>query len=603
MSKRLVALFGAGVIVLAACGAQTTPPAGSAGPTEQPSALPTAAPTSEPPPNLEGSTYKADPIGNSGGTLVLAEWQTITTLNAYYAQANTDIEASVPAFVGLVDTAFDLKYVPELSSNVPLVTNGGVTINGTKMDVEYNLVQMNWSDGKPITCGDLEATRAWIMDKTNAGLAGGTVGVEDIESIEDKGGGKCIVHFSKFYAGYIGLPAGSGVLPAHYLKTVPASEASTKLWPLSDVGSGVYSGPYIPSEYVADAQLTYKPNPEYWKSALGQKANGKAPFDEVIFKYYPDNPDGMIAGFDQGEYDLAMNLNHSDLPKLTGKNKVLTEDTFTYEQLSINNKRLKEKFGDADVLPIKQAIALATDKKEITTKALGGTVEPMGTNNISPFAWYFKEEPASEYDPAKAEKLLTDAGWAKGSDGFLQKNGKTLELQYCTSTRPYRIDSLNLEAAQMAKIGVKVNVNPVPSQPNLFGEWDAVADDTPCNLIHGNYDVAQFAFVAPLDPTGSYNVYHSRGIPDAEPHNGQNNTRTAIPELDKAWDEVISNIDPVKIRDAMHVVQDVYSQNVIEVPLFYWKNAYLYNPKLHNVTGNPTTSQVVWNIEDWWREP
>jgi len=483
MSKRLVALFGAGVIVLAACGAQTTPPAGSAGPTEQPSVLPTAAPTSEPPPVLDGTTYKADPVGNSGGTLVMAEWQTITTLNAFYAQANTDIEAGVPAFLGLVDTAFDPVVANGEVDTLAVGPAGGVTVTGTKMDVEYNLVQMNWSDGKPITCADLEATRAWIMDPGNTGLAGGTVGVEDISSIEDKGSGKCIVHFDKFYAGYIGLP---GLLPAHYLKSVPAAESSTKLWPLSDVASGVYSGPYIPSEYVADAQLTYKPNPEYWKSALGAKNGNKAPFDEVIFKYYPDNPDGMIAGFDQGEYDLAMNLNHSDLPKLTGKNKVLTEDTFTYEQLSINNKSLKEKYGDADVLPIKQAIALATDKKEITEKALGGTVEPMGTNNISPFAWYFKEEPASEYDPAKAEKLLTDAGWAKGADGFLAKNGKTLELMYCTSTRPYRIDSLNLEAAQMAKIGVKVNVNPVPSQPNLFGEWDAVADDTPCNLIHGN---------------------------------------------------------------------------------------------------------------------
>lgn len=596
MSKRLVALFGVGVIVLAACGAQTTPgPVGTPAETATP-VLNTVVP-SEAPPALDGTVYKTDgPVGNKGGTLVLAEWQTITTLNLFYAQAFTDTEAATPAFLGLVDTAYDLKYVPEASTNVPLITNGGVTIvDSTKMDVEYDLMTINWSDGKPITCDDLEATRKWIMDPANTGLAGGTVGVEDISSIEDKGGNKCVVHFDKFYAGYLGLP---GLLPKHYIETVPVADSSSKLWPLSDVKSGVYSGPYIPTEYVADAQLTYAPNPEYWKAF-----NKEAGFDSVIFKYYPDNPDGMIAGYDQGESDLAMNLNHADLPKLEGKNKVLKEDTFTYEQFSINNKTLAEKFGEADVLPIKQALALATDKKEITTKALGGTVDPMGTNNISPFAWYFKQEPDSKYDPDAAKKLLTDAGWALGSDGFLAKGGKTLELTYCTSTRPYRVDTLNLVAAQLAKIGIKVDPTPVPAQPNLFGEWDAVADDTPCNLIHGNYDVADFAWVAPLDPTGSYNVYHSSGIPDAPPHNGQNNTRTNIPELDKAWDEVIANIDPVKIRDAMFTVQDVYSSNVIEIPLFYWKNVYLVNPKLHNVTGNPTTATVLWNIEDFWREP
>jgi peptide/nickel transport system substrate-binding protein len=596
MSKRLVALFGVGVIVLAACGAQTTPgPTGPAAATATP-VLNTVAP-SEAPPKLDGSVYKTDgPVGNKGGTLVLAEWQTITTLNYYYAQAFTDTEATTPAFLSLVDTAYDLKYVPEISTNVPLVTNGGVTVNGTKMDVEYDLMTINWSDGKPITCADLEATRAWVMDPANTGLAAGTVGTEDISSIEDKGGNKCVVHFDKFYAGYIGLL--SPLLPAHYLKTAPVADSSSKLWPLADVASGVYSGPYIPSEYVADAQLTYKPNPEYWKAFKKE-----ASFDSVIFKYYPDNPDGMIAGYDAGESDLAMNLNHADLPKLEGKNKVLKEDTFTYEQFSINNKTLAEKFGQADVLPIKQALALATDKQEITTKALGGTVDPMGTNNISPFAWYFKQEPDSKYDPDAAKKLLTDAGWALGSDGFLAKNGKTLELLYCTSTRPYRVDTLNLVAAQLAKIGIKVDPTPVPAQPNLFGEWDAVAADTPCNLIHGNYDVADFAWVAPLDPTGSYNVYHSSGIPDNPPHNGQNNTRTSIPELDKAWDDVIGNIDPVKIRDAMFTVQDIYSSNVIEIPLFYWKNVYLVNPKLHNVVGNPTTATVLWNIEDFWREP
>ena len=595
MSKRLVALFGAGVIVLAACGAQATPTPGVT-PAVTPG-LPTVTPGEEPP-DLEGTTYKAEEVGNRGGTLVLAEWQTITTLNYYYNQAFTDSEALYPAFLNLVDTSFDLKYVPELSKNVPLITNGGVTIvDGTKMDVEYNLIDINWSDGTPITCADLEATWKWNMDPAQVGLTAGTVGFEDIESIEDAGNGKCIVHFSKFFAGYIGLP-GSPLFPKHYLESVPVAEASSKLYPLADVASGVYSGPYIPTEYVAGAQLTYGPNPEFWAFK-----GSEAPFDEVIFKYYPDNPDGMIAGYDQGESDIAMNLNHGDLPKLEGKQTVLEEDTFTYEQHSINNKSLAEKYGEADVLPIKQALALATDKQEITTKALGGTVQPMGTNNISPFAWYFKETPASEYDPDKAEQLLTDAGWAIGPDGFLQKNGKTLELLYCTSTRPYRIDALNLVAAQMAKIGIKVNPTPVPAQPNLFGEWDAVADDTPCNLIHGNYDVGMFAWVAPLDPTGSYNVYHSRGIPDDPPHSGQNNTRTNIPELDAAWDAVISNIDLIKIRDAMYVVQDVYSSNVIEIPLFYWKNVYLVNPKLHNVTGNPTTATVLWNIEDFWREP
>ena len=408
------------------------------------------------------------------------------------------------------------------------------------------------------------------------------------------------MHFKQVYEGYIGLV--DPLLPAHYIKTVPVADAHTGFYPLGDVSKGVYSGPFMPTTYAAGAQLEYAVNPNF-----GTVSGGKVPnFKKLIFKYYPDNPDGMIADFPQGAYDVAMNLNHSDVPKLTGMDRVLTEDTFTYEQLAFNNKRLGEKFGEDSVLPIKNAISLAVDKKQITEQVLGGTVEPMGPNNQSPAFWFYKDTGA--YAAVRSRKPprrpLETAGWVAGSDGIREKDGKKLELDFCTTTRPYRIDSLTAYAAQLAPIGIKVNELPVPAQPDLFGAWSAegVQADTMCNLVRGNYDVGQYAWVSGLDPLGSYNVYTCGGIPDAEPHNGQNTTRTCIPELDAAWNVVKSSVDFAAVRDAMGVVQDIYSKSVIELPLFLWKNAYLVNPKLHNVVGNPTLASVLWNVEDWWLE-
>ena len=59
---------------------------------------------------------------------------------------------------------------------------------------------------------------------------------------------------------------------------------------------------------------------------------------------------------------------------------------------------------------------------------------------------------------------------------------------------------------------------------------------------------------------------------------------------------------PKSKRDAMYTVQDFYVSHVIEIPLFYWKNAYLVNPKLHNIVGNLTTSEVFGNVDDIWSE-
>ena len=359
------------------------------------------------------------------------------------------------------------------------MTNGDVVVNGTTMDVTWKLIPgALWSDGKPITCADLEATWKWNVSPDNVGLAGGVVGWEDITAVEGGTGTDCVMKFGKIYEGYLGLV--SILFPKHYIETVPVADAPTKLYPLTDLASGVYSGSFMPTKYAAGAQLEYVANPN-WKTISG----GKEPdFKNLIFKYYPDNPDGMIAGFAQGEYDLAMNLNHSDVPKLTGMDRVLTEDTFTYEQLSFNNKRLAEKTGSAeDAQTVKEAVGLAIDKTQIAGQVLGGTVEPIGTNNISPLAWYFKETPPSVYNPDEAKAKLDAAGWVPGTDGIREKAGKRLEFDFCTTTRPYRIESLTAFASQLAPIGIKVNPMPVGCR-HLFGSWtgEGIQDDTACNL-------------------------------------------------------------------------------------------------------------------------
>ena len=610
--RRSLGLLAAAALLVSACGASATasPSAAPASVAPAPSTAPAStAPASEAPspspsaaagPDIIGSAYQAIPVGNvATKPLVVAEWQTIDTFNAYYAQANVDIEVSTPSLLGLINTSNDLKYFGDMVTEVPLVSNGDVVVNGAGMTVTYKLKPgMKWSDGSAITCKDLEATRAWIMSKDQSGLAGGTVGWEDISSVDVSSDTTCVVTFSKIYEGYLGLF--SPLFPASYLATVPVKDAPTKLYPLTDLKSGVYSGPYIPTDYKADAQINYTANPNY----LTIHPEAKLGFPGMIFKFYGDS-DAMKAGFDAGEYDLGMDMNHSDIPSLQGKNNVLVKDGTTYEQLSINNKTLTAKFGAADLATIKQAIALAINKKDITDRVLGGTVAPI-SNPVSPLYWFYTQVPDQTYDPAKANALLEAAGWVKGADGIRAKNGVKLSLDFCTTTRPYRVDSLSVYASNMKDIGVEAKTAAPYGGVNsaqIFGGWDAEAADSPCNLIHGTYDVAMFAWVSPLDPIGSYNVYTCAGIPDAAPHSGQNNTRTCDPAVDAIWNTVKGSVDFAKIGAAMADWQRYYNQNVVEVPLFLWKDVYLVNPKLQNITGNPTTSGVLWNVQDWWLQP
>ena len=630
MQRRLLALLAVAAVIAGACQGATASPPPTTGPTAAPTAASTSAPTTAPTaataapttapsataaptagattvpsasagagaPDLTTTTYAPEPPAQTGGTLILGQWQYVDAVNPYYFQAFADIQAfGALSFNGLVNTTKDLKYVPDLAAEVPLLSNGLVTVDGDRMDVNWKLKPgMKWSDGEPITCADLEATWKWNMDPDNTGLAGGTTGWEDIESVEARSDTDCVIHFSRIYEGYLVLYA--PVLPKHYLESVPVVDAVTQLYPLGDVTKGVYSGPYIPVEVQSEAQITFQANPN-WATISGHEPY----LDQVIFKYYGDAA-AMIAGYRAGEVDYAMELNNADIPSLSDlpQEEVVIHDALTYELFAFNIKRFKERFGEADGPTIIRAIMAATDRQAITTGPIGGNVT-LTNNFISPLTWYYLElgEPGPA-DPAAAETALDAAGWVRGADGIRAKDGTPLELDYCTTTRQYRSDTLALAASQMDAIGIRVNVLVKPALPDVFGGWTQVPDDTPCNTIHGNYDVVMHGYTSPLDPLGGYNVYHSSGIPDDPPHNGQNETRVSIPALDEAYETVRSSVDFVKVREAMHTVQQIYGseENTFELPLFLRKDVWLVNPKIRNFTGNPSTASGQWNIGDWW---
>ncbi|HET7740059.1 MAG TPA: ABC transporter substrate-binding protein, partial [Mycobacterium sp.] len=420
-----------------------------------------------------------------------------------------------------------------------------------------------------------------------------TTGWEDIGSIDGAGTTSCVIHYSKVYEGYLTLI--DPVYSAKWLQSVPVKDAPTKLNPLTSWKTAIYSGPYIVTNVKTNAEIDYAPNPNW--ATIG----GHAPYlDKLIFKYYTD-ADAELAGYKNGEFDVGNDFNHADLPKLAGlpQNEVVALDALEYELNQLNNASLAKKFGAADVPTIKKAILLSYNKSEITDRILGGTVKP-SSNFLSPVLWYYKDEPQTTQDFAQANSLLDGAGWVKGSDGIRAKNGVKLQILACTTTRQYRIDTLTLVASWLKQIGIQVTVKPVPAQPDFFGGWNQASKDTPCNLQHGNYDLGEFAWSYSPDPIVSYNVYHSSGIPDNPPHSGQNTTRTNDPAVDKAYDTVKGSVDPAVIKQAMFDFQDLYAKDIIEIPLFNWKEVWLVNPKLQNFVANPTQYTAEWNTGDWW---
>ncbi len=612
MHKRFWGLLATAAIVVAACGGTTTTPAPSAaapsGAGSSPAA-PSAAPSAAAiPPDLTTTAYKAEEVGHKGGKLVVGTSGEANTIWwGIYDNFAGDTDAFGGSLWGLFNNTADLKYYGQLATEVPTVDNGGVVLNDSGgMDVTIKLIEgATWSDGKPITCDDLSYQWKWQLDPKNAGTVTGTQGYEDISAIDGGTGSTCVLHFSKIYEPFLGLFA--PLLPKHYISTVPAEEAFTKLYTQADPESGVYSGPWHPTNWSAGAQVDFKPNDAFWKTIKKQDS----PFDAYTLRFY-STVDALIAGYANKEVDVALEMNHTNLPALQASSvppaDVDTIDGLTYEHNSFNLASLTTKFGADGAKALLEAMHYAYDKDAINQRVLGGTATP-SCSMFSPLAWAYKDIPCYDHDPAKAAQILADAGFTKGADGNLvASNGTPVVLAACTrADRQYRIDTLTLVASQLQELGIKFDLTNVATDSSiLFAGWNEPGADVPCNLTHGNFDVTEFAWVNTPDPLGNYGVYHSQFDPTTNPtHAGSNYIRLHNDDVDAALDESLRSVDLLKIKDDMGKIQEIYqdpANGFPEIPLYNWRTVLLADKtKVHNVVNNSTAATQVWNIEDWWK--
>jgi len=612
--------LGAVALVVAACGASTTPssspaPATAAPPTatSAPSAAPGASASPSPATDVIDlfTTGYAPADGPDGGLAVIGDWQEATQFNPFYLTQVTEANVASAAWATLTILTHDYKFAPDLAQTIPTLDNGGVKVpgdNGDAMTVTWKLRDgLKWSDGEPLTCDDFRYAWEWVLDPENVGVV--TLGYSDITDWACPSATDMVLHFKAIYEGYITLAIAP--LPRHALGKIPVAEQvkGTGFRP-DEIASLPVSGAFKFESVTAGAELRMAKNPNYTSWKTGRPAR----LDGLVFKWYGD-PDAMIAGFKAGEVDIATDLQDSDMPKVADLgDQVSAIQSLTYEFLRPNWSNVdavdtKLGVGGCSKNPsvadrgngcpmadpaMRQAVAYAVNKDEINGRLLGGLAQVANTF-VSPQAWFYSDQPPVAYDPAKAKEVLDAAGWKDtNGDGIREKDGITAKIELCTTTRQVRQDTLALVSAWLKEVGIDSVVNPVDAT-SIFADYNESTIDTPCVLSHGNFDLALHAFTSSIDPLGNYFSYHSTQFnPD-----GVNNASVSDPAIDASLDEVRNSVDFPVIKAAMAKFQALYLEKTVEVPLYYRKQVDLHGPRLGNFVGNPTQAGPTWNVVDW----
>ena len=208
------------------------------------------------------------------------------------------------------------------------------------------------------------------------------------------------------------------------------------------------TGPFTVQDWVRGDRIVLKKSPGYHVKGLPK-------VERVVFRFIAD-PNAVSAALKAGDVDVSLfglGPEHVVDLKKDARFQVIVGDTTNDVILAMNNAR--KPYADVRV---RRAITHAINKADVLKGAMFGMGRILGSN-VDPLNPYFVDlAGAMPYDPAKAKKLLAEAGYANGFETVLK-----VSPQY-----DYTVRSGEIIVDQLQKVGVRVKLEQIE-----WGQWIA----------------------------------------------------------------------------------------------------------------------------------
>ena len=297
---------------------------------------------------------------------------------------------------------------------------------------------VKWSDGSPLTPADVAFT--YNLVKKNAAI--NTFGL-DITGVSTAGDTVTIDFPTPQYTNLQNI-ASVYIVPEKIWSTVGNPATFTDPNPVG-------SGPYVVGTYTPQG-FTLTKNPSYWQA-------GNVRIGTLDFPAYATNTNAEEALF-SGQLDWAGNFIPNLKQLFLSKSKYNTAWEAPLNTVTLEPNLSKFPFND---VAVRKAISLAVNRQQLSSQG-EANLEPAAINasglTLPVFGAYLSPSVAGATlsrtpQVAAAKKVLEADGWKMGSNGYFQKNGKTLSfsIQDPSSYSDYAADGAiiaqNLRAAGM----------------------------------------------------------------------------------------------------------------------------------------------------------
>lgn len=540
--------------------------------------------------------YKPTKAGG-GGPLKILLWQAPTLLNPHFASGTKDQIAGRIFFEPLAGWDKDGNLTPQLAAEVPTRANGGLSEDGKV--VTWKLKQgVKWHDGKPFTADDVVFTWEYAADPATAAYTTGSYTNIKVEKVDDHTVKVIFKEATPFWADpFVGVVG--QIIPKHHFgeyKGAKSREAPANLKPVG-------TGPYKFADFKPGDILTGTRNEDY-------HVKNQPHFDTIEVKGGGDAVSAARAVLQTGEFDYAWNLQVEDevLKKMEtgGRGKVSAVPSGDIEFIILNTtdpwtevdgerSSVKTKHPTLSDPKVRQAFNLLIDRDSIQKfiYGRGGRATASFVNEPKQFR---SQKLKYEFNIDKANKILDDAGWKRGSDGIREKDGKKLKYVYQTSINAPRQKTQAIIKQACQKAGIDLELKSVTA--SVFFSSDVANPDTYTKLY---VDIEMYTTTQPQpDPERFLNQFTSWEIANKENKwLGRNVSRYSDPAADEAYKAAQKELDPAKRAALLIKVDEIFCEaNVILPLLSRTRVAASVNNLMHDHSGWDVDT---WNVAAWYR--
>lgn len=320
--------------------------------------------------------------------------------------------------------------------------------------IEFHLRPgVKFHDGQPLTARDVKFTYEAIINPKN--LSPRIPDYEPVQRVQVIDPLTVRIVYKRLYSPAFGTWA-MGILPAHLLDAEALRAEAKALGKDPDQFTmrqsrfnrhPVGCGPFIFQDWKSDQYIRLKRFEDYWE--------GPPNYRKYAMRIIPDKLTqemefyaGTVDSYNVEPHQVARLIKDKRFQHFSGT-------SFGYTYIGYNMRR--KPFDDVRV---RRALGMAIDTQKIIDYVLYGQGERITGPFVKQTDYYNHNIPPLPYDPQGALKLLHEAGWERGSDGYLYKNGKRMAFTLITNNgNAQRKAILTIAQDAWKKIGIQVETD------------------------------------------------------------------------------------------------------------------------------------------------